>query len=94
MSADAGGAYSNNEGWWPFESTKKKFAQSLETALKHYEHNVSSRKQHLFAKLNSTDNSLRFLDVGIGTGPNLKYLPPGSSCVGLEPNKYMWYVQK
>lgn len=93
MSADAGGGDSSEESWWPPKSMKKLFAEGMETGMGDYELAISRRKRQLFAKLNSANNSLRILDVGIGTGPNLAYLPAGSFCVGLEPNKYMWYVQ-
>lgn len=69
---------------------KKGFAQGMETGMGDYELAVSQRKRKLFESLNLPDGSLRVLDVGIGTGPNLVYLPADTSCVGLDPNPFMF----
>lgn len=69
---------------------KKSFAQGMETGMAEYELAVSERKRKLFENLNVSDGSLTALDVGIGTGPNLVYLPANTSCVGLDPNPFMF----
>jgi Methyltransferase domain len=72
--------------WWPPPALKKMFAFGMESAMGDYELAMASRKRALFSKLmpNTT-----VLDIGIGTGPNLLYLPNNVHCVGLDPNEYM-----
>jgi SAM-dependent methyltransferase len=48
------------------------------------EWNVRRRKQRLFAGLPA-----RVVEIGPGVGANLRYLPPGSTLVAIEPNRYM-----
>jgi hypothetical protein len=72
--------------WWPPTAMKKMFACSMETGMGDYELAVASRKRKLFARLSQ---HTRILDIGIGTGPNLAYLPSNVYCIGLDPNEYM-----
>jgi len=79
----------NNNG----ESTgvfKEGFANAMEVGMDRYEEVISGRKKELFSMLGGS-----ILDIGMGTGPNLKYMPVGSRVVGLEPNRAMWpYARK
>ncbi len=43
---------------------------------------------------NCVPNSATVLDIGIGTGPNLKYLPHDCTVIGLEPNRFMWQYSR
>lgn len=45
---------------------------------------VESRKRRLLADLSGT-----VVEIGSGTGPNLRYLPGHLTVVGIEPNPYM-----
>lgn len=54
--------------------------------MKEYEAGMAPSKVKLFERLRP---GMRILDVGIGTGPNLAYLPENVTCIGLEPNSYM-----
>ncbi len=49
-----------------------------------YEEMVGDRKQALMEELRGT-----VVEVGSGTGPNLRYLSAGVRFVGLDPNPYM-----
>lgn len=49
-----------------------------------YESMVGREKARLFQDLEGT-----LVEIGSGTGPNLRYLPPGIRVVGVEPNPYM-----
>jgi Methyltransferase domain len=72
--------------WWPPTAMKKMFACCMETGMGDYELAVASRKRSLFSRLSP---NTRILDIGIGTGPNLAYLPNNVYCIGLDPNEYM-----
>jgi hypothetical protein len=72
--------------WWPPPAFKKLFAFGMENGMGDYERAMASRKRALFSKL-MPDTTI--LDIGIGTGPNLVYLPNNVHCVGLDPNEYM-----
>ena len=50
-----------------------------------YERMVADRKRKLFAGLHDS-----VLEIGPGTGPNLRYYPPGIHWLGVEPNPYMY----
>lgn len=64
------------------------FASAMERDMKEYEERIEPRKRRLFKdRVRSTDT---VLDIGIGTGPNLKFLPSDCRVIGLEPNKFMW----
>ena len=46
---------------------------------------VEGRKRDLLQDLVGT-----LVEIGSGTGPNLRYLPPGLRVVGVEPNPFMF----
>jgi len=52
-----------------------------------YENEVAERKAGLFSGHVSQGD--RILELGLGTGPNLKFYPGGVSVYGLEPNRAM-----
>lgn len=67
---------------------KEGFASAMEVGMHRYEEVISGRKKELFSELEGS-----ILDIGMGTGPNLKYMPvsvSGSRVIGLEPNRAMW----
>lgn len=66
---------------------KKAFASGMATGMGDYELAVSARKRALFSTLPA---GARILDVGIGAGPNLAYLPRHSVVTGLDPNQFMF----
>jgi SAM-dependent methyltransferase len=88
MSADGkdDNATGPREPWWPPRALRKAFALAMETGMGDYELAVAARKRKLLSGI--APNS-RVLDIGIGTGPNLAYLPENTNCVGLEPNEFM-----
>lgn len=55
--------------------------------MREYESLIAERKRTLFSRIPLTAT---VVDLGIGTGPNLVYMPPGCHIVGVEPNEYMW----
>lgn len=50
-----------------------------------YQAFVEGRKTDLLQGLEGT-----LVEIGSGTGPNLRYLPPGLRVVGVEPNPFMF----
>jgi ubiquinone/menaquinone biosynthesis C-methylase UbiE len=50
----------------------------------HYDAFVEDRKERLFHGLTGT-----LVEIGAGTGPNLRHLPSGLTVVGVEPNPFM-----
>ncbi|KAF8072542.1 METTL7A [Scenedesmus sp. PABB004] len=76
------------------------FALNMAAGMADYEHAVAPLKAALFERLlrgaradSAADVPLQLLEVGIGTGPNLRHLRHlgGSVAVtGLEPNPAMW----
>jgi ubiquinone/menaquinone biosynthesis C-methylase UbiE len=50
----------------------------------HYDAFVEERKKRLFQGLTGT-----LVEIGAGTGPNLRHLPPELMVVGVEPNPFM-----
>src|SRR5215472_1821626 len=60
------------------------FAWALARLNARYERFVSKYKQELFA-----DVSGNVLEIGPGTGANLRYLPSGVRWTGVEPNPFM-----
>lgn len=66
---------------------KRLFAESMERGMVAYETNISTVKKHLFSQICAVDV---VVDIGFGTGPNLRYLPAGAQMLGIEPNEYMW----
>lgn len=66
---------------------KKAFANGMAFGMGDYELAVAQRKRRLFASIPPRS---RVLDVGIGAGPNLPYLPDDCEVTGLDPNPYMF----
>ena len=55
-----------------------------------YEQLVADRKRALFAGVHG-----RVLEIGPGTGPNLRFYPSSIRWIGIEPNPYMYpYLRK
>lgn len=50
-----------------------------------YERAVSDRKQSLFSALHDGD----VVEIGPGSGPNLRYYPQNIHWIGIEPNPFM-----
>lgn len=67
------------------------FANDMENGMVQYERNMASKKQNLFSMI---PNGATVTDIGIGTGPNLSYLPKTAHVIGVEPNEYMWPFAK
>lgn len=65
----------------------ERFADLMENDMVEYEKRIAKRKTQLFSFLRPNTT---ILDVGIGTGPNLAFIPRGCNVIGLEPNRYMW----
>jgi len=66
------------------------FAWALARLNARYERFVSKYKRELFA-----DVSGNVLEIGPGTGANLRYLPNGVRLMGVEPNPFMQsYLRK
>ncbi|KAL3501434.1 hypothetical protein ACH5RR_035883 [Cinchona calisaya] len=65
------------------------YALVTETCMKPYEAEIAGYKLQLFANLSGKAN--RILELGIGTGPNLKYYAnePGVQVFGVDPNMKM-----
>lgn len=59
----------------------------METGMHEYEGEIAEVKKKLFSQIAASD---KVLDVGIGTGPNLRFLQRGTQVVGVDPNQYMW----
>lgn len=72
---------------WPPAWMRKSFAEEMETGMADYELAVSARKRSLFSS--NLLPGQKVLDLGIGTGPNLAYLPSETKCTGLDPNEFM-----
>lgn len=70
---------------------KKVFADDMEFGMAQYERNMAERKRKLFSIV---PHNAIVADIGIGTGPNLPYLPKGTHVIGIEPNEYMWPFAK
>lgn len=56
----------------------------LSKATQRYERMVQPRKERLFAGIEG-----RVVEIGAGTGPNLRYLGSAASYLAVEPNPYM-----
>jgi SAM-dependent methyltransferase len=66
------------------------FAWMLAQGAKKYDATSAARKQALLGNLHGT-----ILEIGPGTGPNLRYYPAGIDWVGIEPNPFMhFYLQQ
>ena len=70
----------------PFKASFGKRAQAWVMAHcgPRYERLVAERKRGLLAGLEGN-----ILEIGPGTGPNLKYYSRNCHCIGVEPNLYM-----
>ena len=64
--------------------TQRAFAWALAHFNARYERFVSKYKQQLFAPLCGT-----VVEIGPGTGANLRYLPDGARWIGIETNPFM-----
>eukprot|EP00250_Pteridium_aquilinum_P011996 c20442_g1_i1 orf=41-1045(+) len=71
-------------GWY-----EEFFATALDAGMKSYEMQMEGNKAQLFSSLD--EKALDILELGIGTGPNIKYYAkrPGMSIVGVDPNGHM-----
>ncbi|WP_036488459.1 class I SAM-dependent methyltransferase [Myxosarcina sp. GI1] len=67
-------------GWY-----QRLFAWLMAHATAKYEAEMSDRKQELFADLHGN-----ILEIGPGTGPNLRYYPGDVRWLGIEPNTHMY----
>ena len=72
----------------PFRGIRQKsFADAMETGMLEYEKSIAAVKRKLFAQILPSET---VVDVGIGTGPNLRFLQKGTHVLGVDPNEYMW----
>ncbi len=65
----------------------RQVAKVMERGMVAFEANVAERKKALFSII---PDGATVVEVGIGTGPNLRYMPHGVKVIGIEPNLYMW----
>lgn len=65
---------------------KRLFAWMMHRTTGSYERLMADRKQQLFQHL---PDKGRVVEIGAGTGPNLRFLPAGVEYVAIEPNRYM-----
>lgn len=72
-------------------ASKRLFAESMERGMVRYERSIADTKKSLFSQIRATDI---IADIGLGTGPNLRFLPRGAQVLGIEPNEYMWEYAK
>lgn len=65
------------------------YATAMNTCMKSYEAEIEGYKSGLFANLRG--QAKQILEIGIGTGPNLKYYANegGTSVYGVDPNRKM-----
>ncbi|KAK9075462.1 hypothetical protein SSX86_003786 [Deinandra increscens subsp. villosa] len=66
------------------------YAAAIDASMKSYEDEIAGYKSKLFENL--TGKAAKILEIGIGTGPNLKYYgnaASGASVVGIDPNRKM-----
>lgn len=65
------------------------YAAAMNTSMKAYEAEIEGYKSELFANLRG--QAKQILEIGIGTGPNLKYYAneAGTSVYGIDPNRKM-----
>eukprot|EP00252_Welwitschia_mirabilis_P021957 TRINITY_DN578_c0_g1_i9.p1 TRINITY_DN578_c0_g1~~TRINITY_DN578_c0_g1_i9.p1 ORF type:complete len:208 (+),score=36.36 TRINITY_DN578_c0_g1_i9:75-698(+) len=64
------------------------YAISLKQGMKAYESEIAAYKEELFKPLLTEADTI--LDLGIGTGPNIKYYANKNvSVLGVDPNKHM-----
>jgi ubiquinone/menaquinone biosynthesis C-methylase UbiE len=60
------------------------FAKHYDRIVAGYESFIEPQKRALFATVGGT-----VVEIGSGTGANLKYLPTGCRWIGIEPNPFM-----
>ncbi len=60
------------------------FARFYDRSVSKYEAYIEPRKRELFADVEGT-----VVEIGAGTGANLKFLPDSCRWIGVEPNIYM-----
>ena len=49
---------------------------------------MKERRKSLFARLQSGgENGMNIVEVGIGSGPNLKCFPPKARVTGIDPSR-------
>ncbi|KAG7667150.1 hypothetical protein KSW81_000892 [Nannochloris sp. 'desiccata'] len=72
------------------------FAQNMYTGMNEYEEAIAPVKTNLFSRLkpaSPSTSSLDVVEIGIGTGPSLKYYPreeyPNLSITAVDPNNFM-----
>jgi len=63
---------------------KRLFARFYDGFMKEYEEYIACHKQGLFEGISGT-----VLEIGPGTGVNLRYIPKDSRWIGVEPNPHM-----
>lgn len=74
----------------PLDLRRRAFAWLMSRLTGSYEKLVADRKAQLFSDVEG-----KVLEIGPGTGPNLRHLPAGSRWIGVEPNPYMrTYLEK
>lgn len=83
VSANASEAPTSSSGL--SETYKRVFADVMANQ-KAYETLIAERKKKLFSMIKKNDT---VLDIGIGGGPNIPYMPEGVHMVGIDPNPYM-----
>lgn len=71
-------------GWY-----EELYAIQMQSGMKSYESQMAGYKAKLFNSLD--DNTQKVLELGIGTGPNIKYYAnrPGVNIIGIDPNSHM-----
>ncbi|CAN8070563.1 unnamed protein product [Agarophyton chilense] len=66
---------------------KQSFAREMEYSMNGYEALITEKKKELFGMI---DEGSTVVDVGMGTGPNIRYMPKNVNLIGIEPNEFMW----
>ena len=60
------------------------FAKYYDAMTARYEQHIAARKEQLFAGIGGT-----IVEIGPGTGANLRYVPERVRWIGIEPNSHM-----
>ncbi|KAM3243723.1 hypothetical protein ACQJBY_055581 [Aegilops geniculata] len=71
-------------GWY-----EKLYATAMDKGMQSYEAEIAQYKSNLFSQLSVAGKNV--LELGVGTGPNLKYYASadGVNVIGVDPNMYM-----
>ncbi|KAE8783892.1 Methyltransferase-like protein 7B [Hordeum vulgare] len=71
-------------GWY-----EKLYATAMDKGMVSYEAEIAQYKSNLFSQLSVEGKNI--LELGVGTGPNLKYYASadGLNVIGVDPNMYM-----